>query len=323
MKKQTIGKFFKDAGFDYKQMEINKFYPVEENWEILTRDSSGENAWRRVTHLVRKETTVPILVSYLDEEISVSPEHKFFTRISGVESWVEAIDLLEEDDVFFLHESGEWVSAVLKAGNEEIDILDMSVEDVESYYSGGLLSHNTMYGDPTTTPGGMAIPFHSSVRIKLGAGSQILNKDKEVIGINVSAKTVKNKVAAPFRKCLFEIHFGVGIKEHEQLFDLLRKHGEERIGDDLVCVGGNGSWKEFSVTDANTGEVKLTKKFYKADFGDVMNDPQYSSYIDDLLERAMTRKVNTEEPDIDMESYEEVRALASDMTVLEELSPES
>ena len=180
-----------------------------------------------------------------------------------------------------------------------------------------------MYGDPTTTPGGMAIPFHSSVRIKLGAGSQILNKDKEVVGINVSAKTVKNKVAAPFRKCLFEIHFGVGIKEHEQLFDLLRKHGEERIGDDLVCVGGNGSWKEFSVTDANTGEVKITKKFYKADFGDVMKDPQYSSYIDDLLERAMTRKANTEEPDIDMESYEEVRALASDMTILEELSPEA
>ena len=43
-----------------------------------------------------------------------------------------------------------------------------------------------LYGDPTTTPGGMAIPFHSSVRIKLGAGSQILNKDKEPIGINVS-----------------------------------------------------------------------------------------------------------------------------------------
>ena len=50
-----------------------------------------------------------------------------------------------------------------------------------------------MFGDPTTTPGGKAIPFHASVRIKLGAGQQIKNKDKEVIGINVSAKTIKNK----------------------------------------------------------------------------------------------------------------------------------
>ena len=39
-----------------------------------------------------------------------------------------------------------------------------------------------MYGDPTTTPGGKAIPFHSSVRIKLGAGQKIENKDKEVVG---------------------------------------------------------------------------------------------------------------------------------------------
>ena len=48
-----------------------------------------------------------------------------------------------------------------------------------------------MYGDPTTTPGGKAIPFHSSIRIKLGAGQPIKNGD-DVIGINVSAKTIKN-----------------------------------------------------------------------------------------------------------------------------------
>ena len=35
-----------------------------------------------------------------------------------------------------------------------------------------------MYGDPTTTPGGKAIPFHSSVRIKLGAGQRIENKQR-------------------------------------------------------------------------------------------------------------------------------------------------
>ena len=127
-----------------------------------------------------------------------------------------------------------------------------------------------MYGDPTTTPGGKAIPFHSSVRIKLGAGQKIENKDKEVIGIHVSAKTIKNKVAAPFRKINFEIHFGVGIKEHEQVFDLLRKHGPESINDKEVCLSGTGAWKCLTVTDIETGEILIEKKFHKPKFDEIM-----------------------------------------------------
>ena len=155
----------------------------------------------------------------------------------------------------------------------------------------------------------MAIPFHSSVRIKLGAGSQILNKDKEPIGINVSAKTIKNKVSAPFRSCNFEIHFGKGIKEHEQVFDVLRKHGSEEIGGYTIEVGGNGAWKHLEVYNSD-GEQIIQKKFYKGDFGEVMNHPEYSQYIDMLLEKAMIRKNETEDPDIDPESYTDIRAVA-------------
>lgn len=171
-----------------------------------------------------------------------------------------------------------------------------------------------MYGDPTTTPGGKAIPFHSSVRIKLGAGQQIQDKDKNVVGIHVSAKTIKNKVAAPFRDCKFEIHFGIGIKEHEQIFDVLRKHGKEIIKGNEVSIGGAGSWKTLLVSDVATGEVKVEKKFYKTDFYQVLGDPNYSAYLDDLLEKAMVKKLS--DPSsvaIDLESYEEVRALSIDL----------
>ena len=168
-----------------------------------------------------------------------------------------------------------------------------------------------MYGDPTTTPGGKAIPFHASTRIKLGAGQQI--KDGEdVIGIHVSAKTIKNKVAAPFRKINFEIHFGIGIKEHEQIFDVLRKNGPEKIGDNEVSVSGTGSWKCLTVTNTETGEVLIEKKFHKPKFNEIMTDPEYSSYIDDLLDHVMVKKMNNENPDIDVDSYEEIRSLADD-----------
>ena len=166
-----------------------------------------------------------------------------------------------------------------------------------------------MYGDPTTTPGGMSIPFHSSVRIKLGAGSQIVNKDKEPIGINVSAKTIKNKVSAPFRTCNFEIHFGKGIKEHEQMFDLLRKHGSEEIDGYTIEIGGNGAWKHLEVYN-NDGEQIIEKKFYKADFHEIVNHPEYSQYVEMLLEKAMIRKNTSEDPDINPESYSEVQEVA-------------
>ncbi len=167
-----------------------------------------------------------------------------------------------------------------------------------------------LYGDPTTTPGGMAIPFHSSVRIKLGAGSQILNKEKEPIGINVSAKTIKNKVSAPFRKCDFEIHFGKGIREHEQMFDLLRKNGPEEAGNYHIEVSGNGAWKNLLVSTRDTGEIIVDKKFYKADFDQIISHPEFGQYIDMLLEKAMIRKNNTDDPDIDAESYSEVEEVA-------------
>lgn len=174
-----------------------------------------------------------------------------------------------------------------------------------------------MYGDPTTTPGGHAIPFHSSVRIKLGAGQQILNKDKEPIGINVSAKTIKNKVAAPFRTCNFEIHFGKGIVEHEQLFDLLRKNGPETVDGYTIEVSGTGAWKLLCVVSPE-GEVIVEKKFYKADFIELINSESYGPWIDKLLEKAMIRKNVEDEPDIDPESYSDIEALSNQIMDMQE-----
>jgi len=172
-----------------------------------------------------------------------------------------------------------------------------------------------MYGDPTTTPGGMAIPFHSSVRIKLGAGSPILDKDKNPIGINVSAKTIKNKVTAPFRTTNFQIHFGIGIKEHEEVFDILRKHGAEQVDEHIVEVNGNGAWKHLNVSTLD-GEIVFEKKFYKADFYKIMRSPETKPYVDGLLEKAMVKaRVTDEDIHVDAESYTEVAALAEHIDV--------
>jgi recombination protein RecA len=156
-----------------------------------------------------------------------------------------------------------------------------------------------LHGDPTTTPGGMAIPFHSSVRLKLGAGQHIQNKDGDIIGINVSAKTVKNKVGPPFRTVNFQIHFGKGIVEHEEIFDVLREAGERQIGNKMVCVSGTTAWKVFTVTDLDKGATIIEKKFHKAEFGELLRNPEYKTYLDNLIETVMVRtgsaSITTEE----------------------------
>jgi recombination protein RecA len=146
-----------------------------------------------------------------------------------------------------------------------------------------------LHGDPTTVPGGMAIPFHATTRLKLGAGQQIQNKNGDIIGIHVSAKTVKNKVAPPFRTANFQIHFGKGIVEHEEIFDVLRDAGERQVGSKMICVSGDGAWKVFSVIDLDKGETIIEKKFHKAEFGEIMKTPEYKTYIEDLIATVMVR----------------------------------
>ena len=172
------------------------------------------------------------------------------------------------------------------------------------------------YGDNQVPSGGKAIPFHSTVRIKLGAGAQIKDpKTDDIIGIHVNAKTVKNKLSPPFRKCDFRIYFGVGIKEHEELFDFLRPLGPVTTSDGKeVEVTGTGGWKDFTLRDPVTKEVVLTKKFHKSDFNELLNEEPYKAYLDQMIEKHMTRKMqDISHVELDDDSAVEVQAVALEL----------
>ena len=81
-----------------------------------------------------------------------------------------------------------------------------------------------MFGSPETTPGGRALKFYSSVRIdirRIGA----LKNGTTVVGNRTRVRVVKNKVAAPFRTCEFDILYNEGISRETGLIDLGLEHG--------------------------------------------------------------------------------------------------
>lgn len=99
------------------------------------------------------------------------------------------------------------------------------------------------FGNPETTTGGNALKFYCSVRIEVRRAAQIKQGDK-IIGNRVKVKVVKNKVAAPFRTCEFDIMYNEGISVSGDLLDtgvlhrIINKSGNSyAFGEEKLGVG--------------------------------------------------------------------------------------
>ncbi len=110
------------------------------------------------------------------------------------------------------------------------------------------------FGNPETTTGGNALKFYSSVRIEVRRSAQIKQAER-IIGNRVKAKIVKNKVAAPFKTCEFDIMYNEGISIAGDLLDLGIKYG---------VINKNGNSYSFGDIKFGVGRENA-RKFLRAD----------------------------------------------------------
>lgn len=108
------------------------------------------------------------------------------------------------------------------------------------------------FGEPETTPGGLALKFYSSVRINLKRIAQI-KRGTEIVGSRIKAKVVKNKLAPPFKVAEFDIYYDEGISPISEIINLSLK-------EEIIKKKGN----TFYFKDKKLGVgVEKIKEFLK------------------------------------------------------------
>ena len=124
------------------------------------------------------------------------------------------------------------------------------------------------FGDPWTTSGGKAIPFHSSVRLRLKSVGQIkVKKDgvDQTVGIKTRCQVIKNRMGPPLKTIDYDIYFESGIDNFGGWLNVMKQ---------FKLVSTAGAWYTYKKADGT--DVKFLSKDFQ---GKLEADPELKDEI--------------------------------------------
>ncbi len=125
-----------------------------------------------------------------------------------------------------------------------------------------------MFGNPETTPGGLALKFYASVRMDVRRIESI-KQGGQTVGNRTRVTIKKNKVAPPFRQAEFDIMYNKGISKSGDLLDL---------GTNLGIIEKRGAFYTFEGTRLGQGRENA-KEFLE-------NSPEIAQRIEAAIRAA-------------------------------------
>lgn len=258
-------------------------YPEGRIIEIYGHESSGKTTL--ALHAVANVQAQGKLACYLDNENAFDPFYAeklgvnfakdkflFSQPSSGEDTFTIVEKLLKLEPGVIVVDS---VAAMIPRAELEGDFGDSKMGLHARLMSQGMrklvskiADHNTLvifinqtrdkigviFGDPTTTTGGNALKFYASQRLEVTRSSQIKggSGSDEVTGNIIRVKVVKNKIAPPARKALFQITYGIGIDSVQEIVAL---------GVEYEVIKKSGSWFSYGETKLGQGEPNVVQLF--------------------------------------------------------------
>lgn len=202
---------------------------VNVNDLLISQPDSGEQALQIVETLVR---TGNIDVIVVDSVAALTPQREIEGDIGDQHIGLQAR---------MMSQAMRKLSGIMAKTNTIVIFLNQTRMKV-----------GMVFGNPETTPGGLALKFYASVRVNLARTAQIKAGDN-IIGNRVKAKVVKNKVAAPFKTAEFDIYYNEGISKTGDVL---------RMGINNGVIKQSGSYFTFENTKLGQG-TEGAKTFLK------------------------------------------------------------